>query len=350
MAAPARLPWRHPTAGAVTVAAGRTQLRLAFHGGAGTVTGSKILLEVGDQRVLIDCGMFQGYKELRERNWRPPPFPPASVGHVVLTHAHIDHTGYLPKLVREGFKGGVHCTPATKDVTAVLLADSAKIQEEDADYANRKGHSKHKPALPLYTERDAEHAARLFRSLPYKESLQLEPGITLRLHNAGHIIGSAFAEMRVEEAGAREFTVVFSGDLGGYDAPLHADPEPPPACDVMMLECTYGDRLHIRTPLVEQLQTPFRAAVARGGTILVPAFAVARSQILAMELRALMDRGDIPDLPIHVDSPMATRVTSIYRRYVNTAEMDATAGSADGGFLPGVQFHNTVAESKQLNE
>ena len=323
---------------------------LSFHGGAGTVTGSKHLLTAGHDRLLIDCGMFQGMKELRLMNWRRPDFEPASVRHVLLTHAHIDHTGYLPRLVREGFAGDVHCTPATRDIARVLLLDAAKLQEEDAAYANRKGFSKHNPALPLFTTADARQAMRRFRKAVYGQWIQIGERMRARLHPSGHILGAAFAEVRVA-APDGERTIIFSGDVGRYDAPLHVDPAPLPPCDVLVVESTYGDRTHDPTPLIDQIRQPFRDTIARGGTILIPAFAIARVQVLTLMLRELMESGDLPEVPIHIDSPMAVEATEIYHRYLAGGSIDAslTPQAWDRLFPRDVRMHRTVAESQTLN-
>jgi metallo-beta-lactamase family protein len=322
-------------------------LTLGFHGGAGTVTGSKFLLDAEGKRLLIDCGLFQGLKELRLLNWRPLPFPAASVGAVVLTHAHIDHSGYLPRLVREGYRGPIYCTPATHALAEILLLDAARLQEEDADYANRKGFSKHHPALPLFTEADAVAALRQFRAID--RDRWFEPaGVNVCLRNAGHILGSAFAEVAVPTDSGHTITIVFSGDVGRYDAPLHPDPENVSACDTLLLESTYGDRVHNREPLIDQIREPFREAIARGGIILIPAFAVARAQVVTLLLTELIEKGDLPAIPIHIDSPMAVDVTETYARYLSSDELDAP--ELAGHLFPrSVQFHRSVAESQQLN-
>lgn len=324
--------------------------KLSFHGAAGTVTGSKYLLEAGRDSILIDCGLFQGLKELRLLNWQRPQFRPEDVGHVLLTHAHIDHSGYLPRLVREGFHGRIHCTAATGELSDVLLLDAAKLQEEDAAYANRKTYSKHRPALPLFTENDARHALRRFKTVRYAEEIRLGEHVAATYHNAGHILGAAFIEVRVTLAGT-ERTIVFSGDLGRYNAPLHLDPAPLPPADIVVLESTYGDELHDTTPLIDQVRKPFRDAVARGGTILIPAFAVARVQILAIVLRQLMDAGDLADVPIHIDSPMAAQATRIYRGHTKGEELDPGLTQSEWDrLLPALNIHSTVEESRALND
>ncbi len=326
-------------------------LHLSFHGAAGTVTGSRHLLATGTTRVLIDAGLFQGLKELRERNWCRPSFDPAEVENLLLTHTHIDHAGYLPRLVRDGYGGPVHCTPATRELAGLLLMDAAKLQEEDADYANRKGFSKHAPALPLYTSADAEAALARLRSVDYDAWLDLGQGVRARFLNAGHILGSALVEVRVDQEG-RTTRLVFSGDVGGYGMPLHPDPTPPPACDVLVIESTYGDRLHEKMPITDQMREPLRETFARGGVVLIPAFAVGRAQQVTLILGDLMRAGDLPEVPIHIDSPMAVDATRIYGEHLRDHNLDA--GLIEGGrsrLCPAnVRFHRTVEESKQLND
>ncbi|MBI5947468.1 MAG: MBL fold metallo-hydrolase [Chloroflexi bacterium] len=325
-------------------------LQLAFHGAAGTVTGSRFLLSHDDGELLVDCGLFQGLKDLRLRNWAPPSFDVRRLDAVVLTHAHIDHSGYLPRLVRDGYRGPVYCTPATAELAEVLLLDAARLQEEDADYANRKGFSKHHPALPLFTERDAENALRHLRPVSYHQ--WFEPaGLRVRFRQAGHILGAASVEaLAPGDDGAT--TIVFSGDLGRYDAPLHLDPEPLPKCDTLVLDSTYGDRLHDPATLEEQLRGPLLAAIRRRATILIPAFAVARAQVVTLLLRKLMDEHKLPEIPIHVDSPMAVDVTRIYNRHLGRHELDGDAATRPGGplFPHTVSFHRTVEESQRLND
>lgn len=325
-------------------------LKLLFQGAAGTVTGSRHLLSVGKRNLLVDSGMFQGLKELRLLNWRRPDFDPQSVGDIILTHAHLDHCGALPRLVHEGFRGTIHCTPPTRELAEVILLDSAKLQEEDAERANRRGYSKHDPALPLYTSEDVARTMRLFRTHEYHEPFDLGDGITVTLFDAGHILGAAFAQVRVSD-GDRDTTIVFSGDVGRYNVPLHNDPEPLPPCDALVIESTYGNRTHDATPMIDQIRKPFHDTLARGGTILIPAFAVARAQLIMLMLRELMESGDIAETPIHLDSPMAVRVTEIYHKYAGTKDLDASLTQAEWQHLfpKDVHFHSTVEESKQLN-
>ena len=318
-------------------------LSIGFHGGAGTVTGSKHLLEVDGKRPLIDCGMFQGLKELRLLNWQPLSFDPQSIDAVVITHAHIDHTGYLPRLVKAGYRGPIYVTPATRELANILLLDAARLQEEDAEYANKKRFTKHRPALPLFTEEDAMQALKQLRPVEHDTWFEAA-GIRAQYHNAGHILGSAFVELV-----AGDQKIVFSGDVGRYNAPLEADPEPRVDCDTLVIESTYGNRVHDPTPLIDQIRAPFRAAVERKGTILIPAFAVARAQIVTLLLSQLIQSGDLPDIPLHVDSPMAVDVTHLYVEHMRDEELRRIPGGAQGLFPRNVTFHRTVDESKQLN-
>jgi len=323
---------------------------LTFHGAAGTVTGSKYLLEVAGRRILVDSGMFQGLKALRELNWRKPAFEPAAVDHLLLTHVHIDHIGYLPRLVREGYAGPVHCTPASAELAPLMLLDAAKLQEEDAAYANRHGFSKHAPALPLFDEADARRALTLIHAVDYGAWLDLGGGVRARFHNAGHILGSAAVEVRFPLDG-REAGLLFSGDVGRYDAPLHVDPEARPVTDALVIESTYGDREHDPESMIDQIRTAFRATFARRGTVLIPAFALGRTQQVALILRDLMRSGELPDTPIHVDSPMAAEATRIYARHLHDGNLDEGI-SEDGTHLfpRKVKFHRTSDESKHLND
>jgi metallo-beta-lactamase family protein len=329
-------------------------VRLTFLGAAGVVSGSRHLLEAGDSRVLFDCGLFQGEKRLRQRNWEPLGVPPASVAAVVLTHAHIDHSGWLPRLVREGFSGPIHATPATIDLLDLLLYDSAKCQAEDAAYANRKGYSRHQPALPLYEERDVTRTLELVRPVDRGEWFEPAAGIRCRYHDAGHMLGSGFVEVEAAADGGSDhpIRILFSGDVGRYDAPLYHDPAPPPACDYLVCESTYGDRDHSPDRPLDELEAVVNEAVARGGMVLVAAFAVGRSQQLVYLLRTLMAGGRIPELPVWVDSPMAVEATAVFRRHA--AEHDFSearmAGVAEAMASPFVRMARTAAESKAINQ
>jgi metallo-beta-lactamase family protein len=324
---------------------------LEFLGAAGTVTGSKFLLEVAGRRLLIDCGLYQGLKELRQRNWQPLPIEPRSIDHVVLTHAHIDHSGYLPRLCRDGFRGAVHATPATADLLRILLPDSGRLQEEDAGYHNRRRTSRHVPALPLYTEEDAMRAAARVDAVPYGERLVLADALSVTFARAGHILGSATVSVDVTtEVGGRR--LVFSGDLGRYDAPILPDPAPIGDADYIVVESTYGDRRHDSTPVLDQLERVMTAALARGGAIIVPAFAVGRTQELMYHLAMLWRAGRLPRLPSYLDSPMAIDATETYRAHPEDFDDDMRTLLMSGRSpLEWGQFRimRTAAESRALN-
>ena len=320
---------------------------ITFLGAAGTVTGSRYLVTArdagkGDELALVDCGMYQGLKELRLRNWDPLPFEARDIPFVVLTHAHIDHSGMLPRLVKQGFQGAIVSTAATCELARLLLMDAAKLQEEDADFLNRKGLTKHKPALPLFDAGDAAKTLERFTVRPYDQWTELPENISFRFLNAGHLLGSAMVEMRVREKGGVT-SVLFSGDLGRFDMPLNPDPAPPPAVDFMVLESTYGNRLHPQVSLYDQLERVVKETTARGGVLLVPAFAVGRAQQIIYLLNVLMERGRLPALPIHLDSPMAIEATRIYSRHPAEQESRGELTARN------VIAHCTVDESKALN-
>ena len=325
-------------------------VRLTFHGAAETVTGSKYLLEADGAKVLIDCGLFQGLKELRLRNWQQLPFDPAGVNAVVLTHAHIDHIGYLPRFVKDGFRGPVYSTPATESLADLMLLDAARNQEDDADYANRKGFSKHKPALPLFDADDVKHAMTRFRTVHRGEWFSPAKPIWVRYHDTGHLLGSSMIEVEVRN-GPKPLRILFSGDVGRYNAPLYFDPEQPPQCDYLICESTYGDREHPTIDVLDQLCEVVTAAIQRGGVMLVASFAVGRAQQLIYLLQVLIDQKRIPALPIFLDSPMAVSGMNVYRFYA--AEHDLSEGLAvrsDFAFdLNHVQLAKTVGDSKQIN-
>ena len=288
---------------------------ISFWGGVGTVTGSKYLIEAEQSRILVDCGMFQGLKELRERNWQEPPFDPRAIDAVLITHAHIDHTGYLPRFVRQGFKGAVYCSRGTADLLKILLPDAGRLQEEDADYRNRHKITRHQPALPLYTEDDAFAALKLLRPVPNDGvPVEVANGIRAGFRIAGHILGSSLVLVEIEKAGSDGLgrRVLFSGDLGHYDQPIIRDPVPPPACDYLLVESTYGDRLHDPEDPKVALQRIINDAAKREGAVLIPAFAVGRTQEIIYLIRELEDENAIPLLPVYVDSPMAAASTTAY--------------------------------------
>lgn len=321
-----------------------------FLGAAGTVTGSRHLVRAGGRAVLLDCGLFQGPKSLRRRNWDPFPFDPRSLDAVVLSHAHLDHSGALPLLVKAGFRGPVFCTPGTADLLGPLLRDAAHLQEEEAAHANRHGYSKHRPALPLYTAADAEAVFPLLRPKPYGEPFPVAPGFAATLRRAGHILGSASVELRI--AAPDPVTLAFSGDLGRRGHPILRAADPVPEADVVLIESTYGDRTHPPDPAGEVARL-VREAVARGGAVLVPAFAVGRTQELIWMLRKLEDAGAIPSVPVYIDSPMGIDVTDIFCRHPEDHTLDM-AELMDAGRCPLCcrQYHltRTPAESKALND
>lgn len=322
---------------------------LRFLGAAGTVTGSKHLVTTGGgHRLLLDCGLFQGLKPLRLRNWAAPPVDPATLDAVVLSHAHVDHAGYLPLLVRHGFRGPVYCTPATADLLPLLLLDAAHLQEEEAATANRHGYSKHHPALPLFTTADAEAALRLLAPRPFGAPFRATGDAAVVFRRAGHILGAATVEVRL---GAPPLRLVFSGDLGRAGRPILRAPEPVTEADVVLVESTYGDRVHPPRP-EDALARVVCDAADRGGALLVPAFAVGRTQELLWLLHALAEAGRIPRLPVFVDSPMAIDVTGVYAAHPE----ELTTGAARffaaerGPLGDGYRLLRSPEESKALND
>lgn len=290
---------------------------LTFLGAARTVTGSKYLLEHDGKRVLVDCGLFQGLKELRLRNWAEFPVPPRDIDAVVLTHAHLDHVGYLPRLRNEGYKGRVFCTAGTMDLCRLVLPDSGRIQEEDARQANRHGYSRHQPALPLYTESDALNALTQLQPIGFHRPIEIVPGIAIEFIPAGHLLGSAFVVARLQ-AGP---TILFGGDLGRYARPVLPDPSNAVQADVVLVESTYGDRDHVADDNGEQLARVIRRTVERGGKVIIPAFAIGRVGELVYWMRRLEQERRIPVLPVYVDSPMANEALKFYA--ARSTELDA---------------------------
>jgi len=303
--------------------------KLTFHGATGTVTGSRFVLEVDGRKLLIDCGMFQGRKENRLRNWEPFPVSPSEVDRVLLTHAHIDHSGYLPRFVAEGFGGPVHCTYPTADLCDIMLKDSAHLQEEDAYWANKKGFSKHSPALPLYTVRDAERALELFSPVYYGEAIYVTDGVRVKFKDAGHILGSSFVDIRKGE-GRDGKKILFSGDMGRPDRPILRDPVQVYDVDYLVLESTYGNRLHDDSSGVEALARVINESVDRGGVLLIPSFAVGRTQALLYVIRELEERKVIPALSIYVDSPMAIDATGIFERRISEQDLTSRKLTLEG--------------------
>ncbi len=325
---------------------------LTFLGATGTVTGSKYLLEAGDERLMIDCGLFQGDKELRLRNWSPLPVPPSSIQWLVLTHAHLDHIGYIPRLIKDGFRGQVLGSSATVDLAKIVLPDSGHLQEEDAAYANKKGFSKHAPALPLYTYEEAVKALESFRAIADSQPLELSSHFALRFYYAGHILGARMIEVTARENGTTR-KVLFSGDLGRFPQLIIREPVVPDGADYMLLESTYGDRLHPRDDVGGRLAGIVESTAERGGTVVIPAFAVGRTQELLFLFRKLIEEGRMHGLPIHVDSPMAIDVTELYRRHREEHDLDTETLEKQGikPFAPpDLHFDKSVEESKAVNE
>lgn len=318
---------------------------LTFLGAARTVTGSKHLLDVDGQRILFDCGLFQGLKELRQRNWSPLPIPPETIDAVVLTHAHIDHTGWLPRLVAQGFTGPVYCTEGTADLCRLVLPDAAHIQEEDAKFANKRGFSKHHPALPLYTEEDAAEALSRLRPAKFQQKVAVGKGIEAEFINAGHLLGSSYVLVtRQDRSGGR---ILFGGDLGRYSRPILPDPSAGVEADVLLVESTYGDRLHAPEDEGEKLAGIITDTFARRGKVIVPAFAIGRVEELLYWLFKLEDRGRLPKLPIYVDSPMALKGIEYYA--ARTDELDAEIEAMRRN-LPRFTAVDSARDSKALVE
>ncbi len=316
-------------------------VHITFLGGAGTVTGSKYLIEAAGRRILLDCGLFQGYKQLRLRDWRPLPVQPASLDAVILSHAHLDHSGYIPLLVKNGYAGRIHCTEATEALCGILLPDSGHLMEREAEYANRKGFSKHKPALPLYTLRDATAALERFSPMPFHKPLELGGGLSVRLLRAGHILGAAIVELKL---GAK--TLVFSGDLGRYGTPTMFDPEFARRADFLLVESTYGNRRHDPADPEDALAAVIDRTAARGGTVIIPSFAVGRTQTLLYHLSRLKKAKRIPDVPVFLDSPMAIDASEIFCRHHDDHPLSESEARAACGVARYVQ---SVEESKSLD-
>ncbi len=280
---------------------------LGFLGGVGTVTGSKYLIEAGGRKILIDCGLFQGLKQLRLRNWSRFPVDPAQIDAVILTHAHLDHSGYLPLLVKNGFLGPVFCTAGTRDLSAILLPDSGYLLERDAEFANRHGFSKHKPALPLYTEQEARACLEQIITRDFGERFEIAPEMHVQFHSAGHILGAAIVELTIGKT-----RLVFSGDLGRSGDPVMYDPAPMRQADYLIVESTYGDRTHEPTDPQDALAEVIIRTAQRGGVVLIPTFAVGRAQTIMYHLEKLKRARRIPDLPIYLDSPMAVDASEVF--------------------------------------
>lgn len=317
-------------------------ISLSFLGAAGTVTGSKYLVADGANSMLVDCGLFQGFKTLRLRNWAPLPVEPRSINTAILTHAHLDHSGYLPLLARNGFTGDVLCSPATRDLCGILLPDSGHLQEKDAEFANRYGFSRHKPALPLYTERDARAALELLKPVAFDRDITLPGGATLRLRRAGHILGAASVQLD-----CRDRAIVFSGDLGRYDDPIMVDPVGIDRADYLVVESTYGNRRHARIDPEDSLLEVIGTTIGRGGTVVVPAFAVGRTQSLLHYLERLNESGRLRNVPVYLDSPMAQDASEIFCRDMKDHKLSAQACRRACAVA---HYVRSVDESKALTE
>lgn len=320
---------------------------LTFLGAAGTVTGSKYLLETGSRHVLVDCGLFQGLKELRERNWRPLPIQPSKIDAIVLTHAHLDHCGYIPRAVAHGFGGRVFCTPGTRDLCSLVLPDSARIQEEDARDANRHHYTKHNPALPLYTGEDAARALTLMQPVGYNRPVPIVPGVAdieVEFINAGHLLGSAYARVTVGD-----LTILFGGDLGRFNRPVMPDPSPVEEADILLIESTYGDRLHDPDDNGERLAAVVNDTVQRGGKLVIPSFAIGRSGEVIYWLKKLEEERRIPVLPVYVDSPMAAQALAFYSNYPEDLDPDMRP-EARGVQMFATKRMTTVSSPQQSKE
>jgi len=320
---------------------------LTFLGAAGTVTGAKFLVATDGARLLLECGMFQGLRELRARNWEAPPVQPGTLAAVLLSHAHIDHCGYLPRLVRDGFEGPIFCSPGTADLLKIMLRDAARLQEEEADFRNRNGATRHRPALPLFTVADAERALRLVKPVAFDQPFSPARNVDARFRMSGHILGASTVE--VVASGRR---LVYSGDLGRYDVPIMRDPVAVASADTLLVESTYGDRLHPAGDATPVIRQAVQRAADNRGWLLVPAFAIGRTQDLLYVLRELEEAGRIPRLPVYLDSPMGIESTAIYERHPEEHDPATTRIAAEGKrpFVPS-RFHlcPTANDSKKLN-
>lgn len=316
-------------------------MTIQFLGATSTVTGSKYLIHAAGKQVLVDCGLFQGFKQLRLRNWGQFPVDPKSIDAVVLTHAHLDHSGYLPLLVKNGYKGPIFCTAATADLCGILLPDSGHLQEEDARYANRRGFSKHRPALPLYTEEDAKRCLSQLRPVEFAQSIKIAPGVDMRLLLAGHILGAAMIEMRCEGR-----ILLFSGDLGRPNDLVMQPPARVEHADFLVIESTYGNRRHDMKDPLDVLADVITRTVARQGVVIIPAFAVGRAQTLLYAIHLLKIARRIPDVPVYLNSPMAVDATNIYHRHRTEHRLTEEQCKS---MCTTAKFVNSVEESKALN-
>jgi metallo-beta-lactamase family protein len=327
-------------------------VRIKFLGGAKTVTGSRHLLEVDHYKILIDCGLFQGLKELRLKNWDEFPVEVDSIDAVLITHAHIDHTGYIPRLVRQGYSGLIYCTKPTEDLMQIMLMDSAKLQEEEAAFARKKGYSKHENPLPLYNTRDVENVLPLIRSFDFREPVTLNDQISVQFHNASHILGASMIEIILTGENQQK-RILFSGDLGRKEDILLYPPSEFHAADILIMESTYGDRDNPQGDHLDQLAEVINRALDRGGCLLIPAFAVGRTQMLLYYMKLLSESGRIPDVPVFFDSPMAFSVTEIYLKYYPYHKLDESNLQLNNGSafdFKNLRYRRSQDESISINE
>lgn len=326
---------------------------IQFLGAARTVTGSRHVVSHRGKVVMLDCGLFQGLKEWRLKNWEPFPLPPGYVDDVVLSHAHLDHSGFLPRLCRIGFSGSIYATPSTTDLCEIMLPDSAHIQEEDARYANKEGFSKHAPAMPLYTQEDAERALGVFQTVPYGETRTLNKNIAFEFLDAGHILGSAMARFTLRREDETTFTLLFTGDLGRYGEHNLPDPTSVDTADYLVMESTYGDRLHEDSDAKEVLEDTVRRIARRGGVIVIPSFAVGRTQEILALIHLLQDTDRIPSIPVFLDSPLAINATKIFLNYMQDQrfEMQCPEASPNNPILcHNLRITSSVRESMAIND
>ena len=322
-------------------------IKVSFLGAAGTVTGSKYLVEGAGKKILVDSGMFQGARKWRERNWHQPPFDPKEIDAVLLTHAHIDHTGMLPRFVSLGLNCPVYATAATIDLCSLLLPDSAKIHEEDAKWRREKGKSRHKPPLPLYTYKDADKSLKLMNAVPFNEEVEFINGVKATWNRMGHILGAASIQLKIGDA-----CITFSGDIGRYDVPILKNPEPTGCQDLLLIESTYGNREHSEKDPLKKIESIIDKTAGRGGMVIIPAFAVGRTQSILYYLRELKEQKKIPNIPVIIDSPMATNATSLYKSHPEDYDEEALGIAKEGKnpFTPDkTYFIKDRSESIKLN-
>jgi len=327
-------------------------VRLKFFGGARTVTGSKYLLEVDNFKILVDCGLFQGIKELRLKNWEQFPIAVEEIDAVFITHAHIDHTGYLPRLVREGYGGPIYCTKPTEDLMRIMLMDSAKLQEEEAAFARKKGYSKHENPQPLYNTRDVENVLPMIKSYDFSELVSITENIKIKFHNAGHILGASVIEVLLYGSSQKK-RLLFSGDLGREEDVLLYPPAVFHYADILLIESTYGNRENPQGDHLTELAEVINRSMERGGCLLIPAFAVGRTQTILYYLKLLSESGRIPDVPIYFDSPMAFSVTEIYLKYFEYHKLEESSLQLNNGSafdFKNLEYKQSQSESIGIND